>query len=141
LFSIYRSVMVPSNWFFHSNKMRFFAYGNRTTGPAAISPRDLTIPTPSRVRLAYNHVVSNDVHIRRFKALKNARIPLFDTGSELLAVYGTHWILRPKCALRNQARYIDRGLAAGVEGNKVRLSATGAVAATMEKKDLIGSAQ
>jgi hypothetical protein len=28
--------------------------------------------------------------------------------------------------------YIDRGLVAGVEGNKVRLSATGAVAVTME---------
>jgi hypothetical protein len=30
--------------------------------------------------------------------------------------------------------YIDRGLVAGVEGNKVRLSATGAVAVTMEKE-------
>jgi hypothetical protein len=30
--------------------------------------------------------------------------------------------------------YIDRGLVAGVEGNKVRLSATGAVAVTMEEE-------
>jgi len=30
--------------------------------------------------------------------------------------------------------YIDRGLIAGVEGNKVRLSATGAVAVTMEQE-------
>jgi hypothetical protein len=30
--------------------------------------------------------------------------------------------------------YIDRGLVAGVEGNKVRLSATAAVAVTMEEK-------
>jgi hypothetical protein len=30
--------------------------------------------------------------------------------------------------------YIDRGLVAGVEGDKVRLSATGAVAVTMEEK-------
>ena len=30
--------------------------------------------------------------------------------------------------------YIDRGLVAGVEGNKVRLSAIGAVAVTMEEE-------
>jgi len=30
--------------------------------------------------------------------------------------------------------YIDLGLVAGVEGNKVRLSATGAVAVTMEEE-------
>jgi hypothetical protein len=30
--------------------------------------------------------------------------------------------------------YIDRGLVAGVEGNKVRLSARGAVAVTMEEE-------
>jgi hypothetical protein len=30
--------------------------------------------------------------------------------------------------------YIDRGLVAGVEGDKVRLSATGAVAITMEEE-------
>jgi hypothetical protein len=30
--------------------------------------------------------------------------------------------------------YFDRGLVAGVEGNKVRLSATGAVAVTMEEE-------
>ena len=30
--------------------------------------------------------------------------------------------------------YIDRGLIAGVEGDKVRLSATGAVAVTMEEE-------
>jgi hypothetical protein len=30
--------------------------------------------------------------------------------------------------------YIDRGLVAGVEGNKVRLSATGAVAVTFEEE-------
>ena len=30
--------------------------------------------------------------------------------------------------------YINRGLVAGVEGNKVRLSATGAVAVTMEEE-------
>jgi hypothetical protein len=30
--------------------------------------------------------------------------------------------------------FIDRGLVAGVEGNKVRLSATGAVAVTMEEE-------
>jgi hypothetical protein len=30
--------------------------------------------------------------------------------------------------------YIDRGLVAGVEGNKVRLSATGAAAVTMEEE-------
>jgi hypothetical protein len=30
--------------------------------------------------------------------------------------------------------YIDRGLGAGVEGNKVRLSAIGAVAVTLEEE-------
>ena len=30
--------------------------------------------------------------------------------------------------------YIDRGLVAGVEGNKVRLSAIGAIAVTMEEE-------
>jgi hypothetical protein len=33
--------------------------------------------------------------------------------------------------------YIDRGLVAGVEGNKVRLSASGAVAVTMEEEKKI----
>ncbi|MEI9922553.1 MAG: DUF2171 domain-containing protein [Bradyrhizobium sp.] len=32
--------------------------------------------------------------------------------------------------------YIDRRLVAGVEGNKVRLSATGAVAVTMEEEQI-----
>jgi hypothetical protein len=32
--------------------------------------------------------------------------------------------------------YIDRGLVAGIEGNKVRLSATGAVAVTMEEEKI-----
>jgi hypothetical protein len=32
--------------------------------------------------------------------------------------------------------YVDRGLVAGVEGNKVRLSATGAVAVTMEEEKI-----
>ena len=31
--------------------------------------------------------------------------------------------------------YIDRGLVAGVEGNKVRLSAIGAVAVTLERSE------
>jgi hypothetical protein len=35
---------------------------------------------------------------------------------------------------KGHQHYIDRGLVAGVEGNKVRLSATGAVAVTMEEE-------
>jgi len=37
-------------------------------------------------------------------------------------------------AHKGHHNYIDRGLVAGVEGNKVRLSATGAVAVTMEEE-------
>jgi len=35
---------------------------------------------------------------------------------------------------KSHHHYIDRGLVAGVEGNKVRLSAIGAVAVTMEEE-------
>jgi hypothetical protein len=35
---------------------------------------------------------------------------------------------------RDHHHYIDRGLVAGVEGNKVRLSAIGAVAVTLEEE-------
>jgi hypothetical protein len=37
-------------------------------------------------------------------------------------------------AHKGHHHYIDRGLVAGVEGDKVRLSATGAVAVTMEEE-------
>jgi hypothetical protein len=36
----------------------------------------------------------------------------------------------------HKGHHIDRGLVAGVEGNKVRLSATGAVAVTMEEEKI-----
>jgi ATP-dependent DNA ligase len=42
-----------------------------------------------------------------------------------------------KARTRVTTNYIDRGLVAGVEGNKVRLSATGAVAVTMEEEKKI----
>ena len=37
-------------------------------------------------------------------------------------------------SLKGHHHYIDRGLVAGVEGDKVRQSATGAVAVTMEEE-------
>jgi hypothetical protein len=37
-------------------------------------------------------------------------------------------------AHKGHHHYIDRGLVAGVEGDKVRLSATGAIAVTMEEE-------
>jgi hypothetical protein len=37
-------------------------------------------------------------------------------------------------AHKSHHHYIDRGLVAGVEGNRVRLSAIGAVAVTMEEE-------
>jgi hypothetical protein len=70
----------------------------------------------------YMEVIGADgVHIGTVDKVEGNRIKLTkkDSGE------GSH---------KGHHHYIDRGLVAGVEGNKVRLSATGAVAVTMEQE-------
>jgi hypothetical protein len=64
------------------------------------------------------------VHVGTVDKVEGNRIKLTkkDSGE------GTH---------KGHHHYIDRGLVAGVEGNKVRLSASGAVAVTMEEEKKI----
>jgi hypothetical protein len=64
---------------------------------------------------------ADGVHIGTVDKIEGNRIKLTkkDSGE------GSH---------KGHHHYIDRGLVAGVEGNKVRLSATGAVAVTMEEE-------
>ena len=64
-------------------------------------------------------VGADGVHIGTVDKLEGHRIKLTKKDSGEGAHKGHH-------------PYIDRGLVAGVEGDKVRLSATGAVAVTME---------
>ena len=64
---------------------------------------------------------ADGVHVGTVDKLEGNRIKLTkkDSGE------GSH---------KGHHHYIDRGLVAGVEGNKVRLSATGAVAVMMEEE-------
>ena len=64
---------------------------------------------------------ADGVHIGTVDKLEGDRIKLIkkDSGE------GSH---------KGHHHYIDRGLVAGVEGEKVRLSATGAVAVVMEEE-------
>jgi hypothetical protein len=64
---------------------------------------------------------ADGVHVGTVDKVEGSRIKLTkkDSGE------GSH---------KGHHHYIDRGLVAGVEGNKVRLSATGAVAVTMEEE-------
>jgi hypothetical protein len=64
---------------------------------------------------------ADGVHIGTVDKIEGNRIKLTrkDSGE------GSH---------KGHHHYIDRGLVAGVEGNKVRLSAIGAVAVTMEEE-------
>ena len=64
---------------------------------------------------------ADGVHVGTVDKLEGNRIKLTkkDSGE------GSH---------KGHHHYVDRGLVAGVEGNKVRLSAIGAVAVTMEEE-------
>ena len=64
---------------------------------------------------------ADGVHVGTVDKLEDNRIKLTkkDSGE------GSH---------KGHHHYIDRGLVAGVEGNKVRLSAIGAIAVTMEEE-------
>ena len=64
---------------------------------------------------------ADGVHVGTVDKVEGNRIKLtkMDSGE------GSH---------RGHHHYIDRGLVAGVEGSKVRLSATGAVAVTLEEE-------
>jgi hypothetical protein len=64
---------------------------------------------------------ADGVHVGTVDKIEGGRIKLTrkDSGE------GSH---------KGHHHYIDRGLVAGVEGNKVRLSAIGAVAVTMEEE-------
>jgi hypothetical protein len=64
---------------------------------------------------------ADGVHVGTVDKMEGSRIKLTkkDSGE------GSH---------KGHHHYIERGLVAGVEGNKVRLSATGAVAVTMEEE-------
>jgi hypothetical protein len=62
---------------------------------------------------------ADGVHVGTVDKLEGNRIKLTRKDS------GAH---------KGHHHYIDRGLVAGVEGNKVRLSAIGAIAVTMEEE-------
>jgi hypothetical protein len=64
---------------------------------------------------------ADGVHVGTVDKVEGNRIKLTkkDSGE------GTH---------QGHHHYVDRGLVAGVEGDKVRLSATGAIAVTMEEE-------
>jgi len=64
---------------------------------------------------------ADGVHVGTVDKVEGNRIKLtkMDSGE------GSH---------KGHHHYIDRGLVAGVEGSKVRLSATGAVAVTLEEE-------
>jgi hypothetical protein len=64
---------------------------------------------------------ADGVHVGTVDKIEGHRIKLIkkDSGE------GSH---------KGHHHYIDRGLVAGVEGNKVRLSAIGAVAVTLEEE-------
>ena len=66
---------------------------------------------------------ADGVHVGTVDKVEGNRIKLTKADSGEGAHKGHH-------------HYIDRGLLAGVEGNKVRLSATGAVAVTMEEEKI-----
>ena len=64
---------------------------------------------------------ADGVHVGTVDKVEGNRIKLtkMDSGE------GTH---------KGHHHYIDRGLVAGVEGDRIRLSATGAIAVTMEEE-------
>jgi hypothetical protein len=64
---------------------------------------------------------ADGVHVGTVDKIEGNRIKLTKTDSG----EGSH---------KGHHHYIDRGLVAGVEGDKVRLSATGAIAVTMEEE-------
>lgn len=64
---------------------------------------------------------ADGVHIGTVDKVEGGRIKLTKADSG----QGSH---------KGHHHYIERSLVAGVEGNKVRLSATGAVAVTMEEE-------
>ena len=66
---------------------------------------------------------ADGVHVGTVDKVEGNRIKLTKADSGEGAHKGHH-------------HYIDRGLIVGVEGNKVRLSATGAVAVTMEEEKI-----
>ena len=75
----------------------------------------------SKIREHMEVVGADGVHVGTVDKLEGNRIKLTKMDSGEGAHKGHH-------------HYIDRGLVAGVEGNKVRLSATGAVAVTLEEE-------
>jgi hypothetical protein len=82
----------------------------------------LTEDTPMTEIKEHMEVIGADgVHVGTVDKVEGGRIKLTkkDSGE------GSH---------KGHHHYIDRGLVAGVEGNKVRLSAIGAVAVTLEEE-------
>ena len=79
------------------------------------------MPDLSQLKEHMEVIGADGVHVGTVDKLEGNRIKLtkMDSGE------GSH---------KGHHHYIDRGLVAGVEGNKVRLSATGAVAVTLEEE-------
>ena len=75
----------------------------------------------SSIREHMEVIGADGVHVGTVDKIEGSRIKLTrkDSGE------GSH---------KGHHHYIDRGLVAGVEGNKVRLSAIGAVAVTLEEE-------
>ena len=75
----------------------------------------------SEIREHMEVIGADGVHVGTVDKVEGKRIKLTKKDSGEGAHKGHH-------------HYIDRGLVAGVEGDKVRLSANGAVAVTMEEE-------
>jgi hypothetical protein len=75
----------------------------------------------SKVRAGMEVIGADGVHVGTVDKVEGNRIKLTkkDSGE------GSH---------KGHHHFIDRGLVAGVEGNRVRLSAIGAVAVTLEEE-------
>jgi hypothetical protein len=75
----------------------------------------------ARIKEHMEVIGADGVHVGMVDKVEGDRIKLTRKDSGEGAHKGHH-------------HYIDRGLVAGVEGDKVRLSATGAIAVTMEEE-------
>jgi hypothetical protein len=78
--------------------------------------------TATKIKEHMEVIGADGVHVGTVDKVEGERIKLTKADSGEGAHKGHH-------------HYIDIGLVAGVEGDKVRLSATGAVAVTFEEED------
>jgi hypothetical protein len=104
----------------HSGSPSAFGWPLNGTDPGALCVSIRGTET-TEIKEHMEVIGADGVHVGTVDKIEGNRIKLTkkDSGE------GSH---------KGHHHYIDRGLVAGVEGDKVRLSATGAVAVTMEEE-------